>query len=674
VNKLAEEASPYLRQHAENPVEWYPWGAEAFDEARRRDVPVLISVGYSSCHWCHVMAHESFEDADVAAKMNELFVNVKVDREERPDVDAIYMDAVQAQTGRGGWPMTVFATPAGEPFFGGTYFPKLQFLSLLDGVDDAWRTKRPELANNVTALTDAVRRSGSFTPGSSVPGYEPVNAALKALASSFDREWGGFGAAPKFPATMNLELVMRAHLHKPSEANHLVVTTTLDAMASGGMYDHLGGGFSRYSVDAHWIVPHFEKMLYDQASLVRAYTRAYALYRHEPWRQIVAETVDYVAAILHRPGGGFYSAEDADSLDETGHSVEGAFYTWTPDEARAVLVAGGLADDEITTVTEWFGITGEPNFEERSIPNRLHARGRWARPGEIERGRQLLFDARATRPRPGLDDKVLTEWNAMMIGALAEAGFVFDESAWIDLAVESGEFLLDELRGDDGRWSRSWHEDAQPHARHRALAADHAALVDAFVRLGEASGQARWTTAAVEVADAMLDHFWDVGDGGLFTVPDDGPADGTPLIVRQKDVVDGAVPSANSTAALGLGRLAALTGEPRFAQHADRILTLMAPLMQSSPTAFCVALAALDQRRTGIVEVVVPGSEHELLDALRSTWRPDVVLAHGEPFDSPLWEGRLDGNAYVCEHGACQLPVTDADGLEQQLAGRGAAT
>nr|MBA3400117.1 thioredoxin domain-containing protein [Acidimicrobiia bacterium] len=372
-------------------------------------------------------------------------------------------------------------------------------------------------------------------------------------------------------------------------------------------------------------------------------------------------------------GGGFYSAEDADSLDETGHSVEGAFYTWTPDEARAVLVAGGLAGDEITTVTEWFGITGEPNFEERSIPNRLHARGQWARPDEIERGRQLLFDARATRPRPGLDDKVLTEWNAMMIGALAEAGFVFDESAWIDLAVESGEFLLDELRGDDGRWSRSWHEDAQPHARHRALAADHAALVDAFVRLGEASGQARWTTAAVEVADAMLDHFWDVGDGGLFTVPDDGPADGTPLIVRQKDVVDGAVPSANSTAALGLGRLAALTGEPRFAQHADRILTLMAPLMQSSPTAFCVALAALDQRRTGIVEVVVPGSEHELLDALRSTWRPEVVLAHGEPFDSPLWEGRLAGNAYVCEHGACQLPVTDANGLEQQLADRHAA-
>jgi uncharacterized protein YyaL (SSP411 family) len=584
------------------------------------------------------------------------------------------MDAVQAQTGRGGWPMTVFATPAGEPFFGGTYFPKSQFLSLLDGVDDAWRTKRDELANNVTALTDAVRRSGSFTPGSGVPGYEPVNAALKALASSFDREWGGFGAAPKFPATMNLELVMRAHLHKPSEANQVVVTTTLDAMASGGMYDHLGGGFSRYSVDAHWIVPHFEKMLYDQASLVRTYTRAYALYRHEPWRQIVAETVAYVATILHRPGGGFYSAEDADSLDENGHSVEGAFYTWTPDEARTVLVAGGLAGDEITAVTEWFGITDEPNFEDHSIPNRLHARGQWARPDEIERGRQLLFDARATRLRPGLDDKVLTEWNAMMIGALAEAGFVFDESAWIDLAVESGEFLLDELRGDDGRWSRSWHEDAQPHARHRALAADHAALVDAFVRLGEASGQARWTTAAIEVADAMLDHFWDVGDGGLFTVPDDGPADGTPLIVRQKDVVDGAVPSANSTAALGLGRLAALTGEPRFAQHADRILTLMAPLMQSSPTAFCVALAALDQRRTGIVEVVVPGSEQELLDALRSTWRPDVVLAHGEPFDSPLWEGRLDGNAYVCEHGACQLPVTDADGLEQQLAGRGAAT
>ena len=663
MNRLAGESSPYLRQHRDNPVDWYPWSEEAFAQAAARDVPVLISVGYSACHWCHVMAHESFEDEEVAALMNELFVNIKVDREERPDIDAIYMDAVQAQTGRGGWPMTVMATPKGEPFFGGTYFPKPQFIALLRGVDDAWRTKRAELANNVKALTKALGEASATKPADRPPGYEPINAALRALGSNFDKEWGGFGPAPKFPATMNLDLVMRADLHGPADANRTVVTTTLDAMASGGMYDHLGGGFSRYSVDERWLVPHFEKMLYDQAQLIRTYTHAFLMYGEARWRQIVTETVEYVLTRLRHPGGGFYSAEDADSLDAEGHSVEGAFYTWTPGEvANAVGDAGRGAE-----AAEWYGIGDEPNFEGRSIPNRLHARGEWDRPGTIEQARRAMFEHRATRPRPGLDDKVLTEWNAMMIGALAEAGAAMGRPDWIDAAVATADFLLDELRSDDGRWQRSWHADATPRARHRALAADHAMLVDAYVRLAEATGSARFIEQACAVADTMLDCFWDVDDGGLYTVPEDGPGDGTPLIVRQKDMIDSAVPSANSTAALALSRLAALKGEPRYANHADRILSLMAPLISRSPPAFAVALAAIDQRQRGITEVVIPGGEQHLLDVVRAGWRPQVVLAWGEPWESPLWKGREAGHAYVCHNAACQLPVTDAEALAAQL-------
>ncbi len=659
MNRLGAETSPYLRQHRDNPVDWWAWGPEAFAEAAARDVPVLLSVGYSACHWCHVMAHESFEDADVATEMNRRFVNVKVDREERPDVDAVYMDAVQAMTGRGGWPMTVFLTPKGDPFYGGTYFPKPNFLQLMAAITDAWRDRRAELDKNTGALREAISRTARLQPRADGPGEAQHASAIRALAGNFDRQWGGFGAAPKFPSTMSIDLVLADSLRTGDDAAREIVTTTLDAMASGGMYDHVGGGFARYSVDQQWLVPHFEKMLYDQALLVRVYAHAAVALDEPRWRQIVTETVEYVLRDLRQPAGGFSSAEDADSPGPDGHGHEGLFHTWTVDEVVAVLGAGAETDAAL----DWFGITPGGNFEGRSIPNRLHARGAYDRPPAVEEARRRLFDAREGRLRPGLDDKVLTEWNGLMIAALAEAGSLLDRPDWIEAAAAAGDFLRLELRRPDGRWFRSWHADGDPQARHAALAADHAALVDAYTRLGEATGEARWIAEAVAVADVMLDHFWDVDHGGLFTTPDDGEV----LVARQKDLFDNATPSANSMAAGALFRLAALTGEPRYARHADRILALVAAVVDQAPAAFSQALAAAALARHGITEVAVVGDRPDLVAVVGEAWRPAVVLAWGEPYDSPLWAGRHDGLAYVCRDYACQAPQDSTDGLRAQL-------
>jgi len=620
-----------------------------------------------------VMAHESFEHDDVAAAMNAGFVNVKVDREERPDVDAVYMDAVQAMTQRGGWPMTVFLTPQGEPFYGGTYFPRPQFLQLLAAVDAAWRDRRDELVNNVGALREAIFRTERIKAADEIPPESLLPATTAALAKSYDQQWGGFGGAPKFPSTMSLDLLLAELLHLPSDhqaapALTAIVANSLDAMASGGMYDHIGGGFARYSVDERWLVPHFEKMLYDQALLIRVYTHAAAglgerLDGTGRWRQIVAETVDYVLRELTQPGGGFSSAQDADSPGPDGHNHEGLFHTWTPDEVRDVLGA-----EAAPAVLEWYGITDEGNFAEpgepkRSIPNRIAHRGHWQRPPEIEAARRQLFDARWQRPHPGLDDKVLTEWNGLMIAALAEAGSLLGEPAWIAAAARAAQFLLDELRGDDHRWHRAWHADGAPPARHAALAADHAALVDAFTRLGEASGEARWIEEAMDAAEDLLDHFWDPGEGGLYTTANDAEQ----LVARQKDVFDNATPSANSNAAVALYRLAALTDEQRYRNHADRILLLLGPLVPQAATGFTNALRALSLRLRGITEIVVVGDRPDLLAVVHERWRPNAVIAWGERYDSPLWAGRADGTAYVCEQFACQAPQDTPDGLRAQL-------
>ncbi|MFZ9730867.1 MAG: thioredoxin domain-containing protein [Ilumatobacteraceae bacterium] len=656
MNRLAHESSPYLRQHRDNPVDWWPWCDEAFAEAKRRSVPVLLSVGYSACHWCHVMAHESFEDAEVAEVMNRLFVNVKVDREERPDVDSVYMDAVQAMTGRGGWPMTVFLTPDAQPFFGGTYYPKPTFLQLMNAVDDAWRNRKADIDNNVEALVENIGRTSQISTNPNLPPIDVFAAATKQYDSTFDEEWGGFGSAPKFPSTMALEVMLRSYLNDESPRTRQIITTSLDAMASGGMYDHLGGGFARYSVDEKWLVPHFEKMLYDQALLVRPYLHASLALREPRWRQVVEETITYVLRDMRSPEGAFYSAEDADSLDETGHSHEGHFYVFTPEQVRRIV-----PEHLVELALDWYEITDAGNFEGKSIPCRLSHRGSLLRNDDVETVRQLLLAARNTRHRPGLDDKVITEWNALMIASLAEAAAAYGNDEWALAAQHAGDFVSTTMRRADGRWLRTWHRDATP--KHLAMAADLANLVDAFTRLYELSGVARWVTLAREAADQLLTHHWDAAEGGLFTTPDDGER----LIVRQKDLIDNATPSANSVAACALQRLAALIGDSRYAEHADAIFKLLARIVVSAPTAFPHLLCALHLRHVGTTEVAVTGKRGDLVSFLQSQWLPTVVLAWGESFDSPLFADRKPGLAYVCRQYACQAPASTRDELVTSL-------
>jgi uncharacterized protein YyaL (SSP411 family) len=660
-NRLAQETSPYLRQHADNPVDWHPWGDEAFEEARRRNVPVLLSIGYSACHWCHVMAHESVEDDQTASVVNSLFVPVKVDREERPDVDAVYMEAVQAMTGGGGWPMTVFLAPDGRPFYGGTYFPPEprggmpSFRDVLAAVDDVWRNRRDEVEQQAVSLVEAVRaRTTLGSPSASEPTvFDPsmLEGAYQALRANHDDEWGGFGRAPKFPQPAMLELLLRAYPHNRAPETLGMIETSLDAMASGGMYDHLGGGFARYSVDAFWMVPHFEKMLYDQAGLARVYLHGWQVTGHERWRQVLEETIGYVLRDLRAPEGGLYSAEDADSEGE-----EGKFYVWQLDDLVAAVGPDGAA------AAEWYGVTKSGNFEGANILHRP-VRGDLLRPAEIESARAALFDEREKRVRPGLDDKVLTEWNAMFLSALAEAAGATGRTDWLSAAVELGEFLLRELRRpEDGRWLRSWQRSGG--ARVLAYASDYAWLVDAFVRLAEATGEARWIESARSTADAMLSLFWDRDAGGLFTTGDDAER----LIVRSKDLLDGATPAANSVAAVGLLRLAALTGEERYAGRAEEILRLVAAPMATHPAALTWALGAVDLLVTGTTEVAVVGDRPDLVDAVRSRYLPTAVLAWGEPYGGPLWAERTEGRAYVCRNYTCHQPVTTPEDLLHQLA------
>ncbi len=688
MNRLSDETSPYLRQHRDNPVDWYPWGPEAFAEAVERDRPVLLSVGYSSCHWCHVMAHESFEDPDTAAVMNRLFVNVKVDREERPDVDAIYMDSVQAMTGRGGWPMTVFLTPDGRPFFGGTYYPDrprgqmASFRQVMAAIDEAWTNRRADVhaqADQLVALIDRTSSTATSlsqqTTGDAIGAGNAIGAvgaveagmldgAGDAILASFDSEWGGFGGAPKFPAAMTLASALRIYHRSSREALLRAVRTSLDAMASGGIYDHLGGGFSRYSVDRRWLVPHFEKMLYDNALLTRVYLHAWMVTGEPVYRQVVDETIGYVLRDLRHGDGGFYSAEDADS-----EGVEGKFYVWSEPELRAVVhnAAGSEAAD---AAVAWWGVTTAGNFEGANILNRP-VRGDLMRPDlirpeEVEAAREALFVCRESRVRPGLDDKVLTEWNALMLSALAEAAAATGDPQWRAAALANGEFLVGNLRRDDGRWLRSWQAgdaDRPAQARHLAYAHDYAALIDAFTRLGELSGQARWIGEARAAADGLLELFWDDQAGGVFTTGNDAEK----LVTRPKDLMDNATPSAQSLAACGLLRLAALTGESRYDEHARRIVDLFSSTAAQHPTAFGRALEALDLVAGGINEIAVVGDRPDLVAAVQARYLPDAVLAWGEPYDSPLWQDRPEGFAYVCRNFACQSPAATPENLITQL-------
>jgi uncharacterized protein len=645
-NRLAQETSPYLLQHRDNPVDWYPWGAEAIERAREEDRPILLSVGYSACHWCHVMERESFEDPETAVYMNEHFVCVKVDREERPDVDAIYMEAVQAMTGQGGWPMTVFLDPDGVPFYGGTYFPPDEgrgmpsFRIVMEAVVDAFERKREEIRERAGATRGRLGAIGAVEPDPDLPGTADLDAAVARLLDSADREHGGFRGAPKFPPASAMELLM-------ARGETEIVGETLDAMLAGGIYDQVGGGFARYSVDAAWLVPHFEKMLYDNALLAPAYLHGWQLLGHQRYRRVCEETLDWMLREMRGPEGGFYSALDADSEGE-----EGRFYVWTPEQMREVLGEGA------GPVIEFYGVSERGNFEGANILHLAGGAGAEAPPG-LEEAKRALYAARSKRVWPGLDDKRLASWNGLAISALAEAGAVLGRDDYLDDAAACAEFVLDSMRSADGRLLRSYKDGD---ARLNAYLEDHAFLLEALLTLYEASFEPRWFEAARELAEVTIARFGDPERGGFFSTS----ADHEELIARRKEIGDHPIPSGNSAAALGLLRLGALTGEHAYERQAEGVFALFAKPAIQHPETFAHLLRALDFQISPTREVALVGDDlAELAAVVRSTPRPHLVLAGGPEGDEepPLMRGRgmVEGRAaaYVCENFACRTPVTE---------------
>jgi uncharacterized protein len=649
-NRLGGESSPYLLQHSDNPVDWYPWGEEAISRAHAENRPLLVSIGYSACHWCHVMAHESFEDRDIAAIMNERFVCVKVDREERPDIDAICMEACQAMTGQGGWPLNAFLTPDGVPFYAGTYFPPEprhglpSWRMVLDGVAEAWANRREEILAQGERMVQALSATGQLEPSMDPIRDEDLRAALVSLWNTYDRENGGFGRAPKFPPHSVLELLL-------ARGERDMSLGTLEGMARGGIYDQVGGGFARYSVDATWTVPHFEKMLYDNALLARAYLHGWQVSGRERFRRVCCETLDWALREMRGPEGGFCSALDADS-----EGVEGKFYVWSESELSETL------GSELAPVAlEYFG---PRRFEHGLI---LEGRGPEPPPEVLDEIRRRLLEARSQRVRPGLDDKRLTAWNALMIAALAEAGAVLGREDYVQAAVDCATFVLNEVRDPDGRLLRSWKDG---HGRLSAYLEDHAFLLQALIECYEATGDPRWYGEATTLADVMIERFSDPERGGFYTTADDHE----PLAARRKDLEDAPIPSGNSAAALGLLRLALLSGEGRYERHALGVLRLLFPLAARHPQAFGHLLLAADFYLAPVKEVAIVGPEpqvRELLRVVRDSYRPHLVLATGRADGVPLLEGRepVDGQAaaYVCEHFICQAPVTRPDDLAAAL-------
>jgi uncharacterized protein len=667
-NRLAGETSPYLLQHKDNPVDWYPWGPEALERARAEDRPILLSIGYSSCHWCHVMEHESFEDSDTAAYMNEHFIPVKVDREERPDVDSIYMEAVQGMTGHGGWPLTAFLDTDGVPFYGGTYFPPEprhgmpSFRMVMEAVVESWTSQRERIQAAAGRIREQLGAVGRIDPSTELLSPDILQAANKQLRMQADMVNGGFGGAPKFPPASALDFLLARDVTD-------VVAVTLDAMAAGGIHDQIGGGFARYSVDAVWLVPHFEKMLYDNALLARAYLHGYQALGHERWRTVVERTLDWALREMRGPEGGFYSALDADSEGE-----EGRFYVWTPDEIRGVLDAAGLgeiADDVIAH----YGVTDGGNFEGRNILHLPRGLGA-AEPPRLDAARCALYEARSKRVWPGLDDKRLCSWNSLMIAALAEAGAVLDRPDYLDAAAVCAEFVWTKLRDADGRLLRSW-KDGE--AKLNAYLEDHAYLIEALLTLYESTFDPRWFDAARETANAMIERFADSERGGFFTTSHDHDE----LIARRKDVDDHPIPSGNSSAAFGLLRLSAVTGEHSYEKHAVSVFRLFHRVAAQHPNAVGHLLRAFDFHFASVREVALvappptngPAVERlgELAAVVRSAYRPHVVLAGGaEGTERPeLMQERtaVDGRpaAYVCERFTCQRPVTEPAELAASL-------
>ncbi|WP_330306967.1 MULTISPECIES: thioredoxin domain-containing protein [unclassified Streptomyces] len=675
MNRLADVTSPYLLQHAENPVDWWPWVPEAFEEARRRDVPVLLSVGYSACHWCHVMAHESFEDAGTAAFMNEHFVNVKVDREERPDVDAVYMEAVQAATGQGGWPMTVFLTPDAEPFYFGTYFPPEprhgmpSFPQVLEGVHGAWTGRRDEVAEVAGKIVrDLAEREMSFGDDQ-VPGEEELAGALLGLTREYDASRGGFGGAPKFPPSMVIEFLLRHHARTGSEGALQMAADTCERMARGGLYDQLGGGFARYSVDREWVVPHFEKMLYDNALLCRMYAHLWRATGSELARRVALETADFMVRELRTNEGGFASALDADSDDGTGRHVEGAYYVWTPEQLRDVL-----GEEDAGLAAHYFGVTPEGTFEEGASVLQLPQHEGVFDAGRIASIHTRLLAARAERPAPGRDDKVVAAWNGLAVAALAETGAYFERPDLVDAAIGAADLLVRLHMDDRARLSRT-SKDGQV-GTNAGVLEDYADVAEGFLALASVTGEGVWLEFAGFLLDHVLVQFTDAESGALY----DTAADAEQLIRRPQDPTDNATPSGWSAAAGALLSYAAQTGAELHRNAAERALGVVKALGPRAPRfigwGLAVAEALLDGPRE--VAIVGPGDDPATKalhrKALLAT-APGAVVAVGAPESDelPLLSGRplVNGKpaAYVCRNFTCDAPTTDPDRLGTALSG-----
>ena len=683
-NRLADETSPYLLQHKDNPVDWYPWGEEALQKAKVEDKPIFLSIGYAACHWCHVMEHESFESEATAALMNEHFVNIKVDREERPDLDSIYMQAVVAMTGHGGWPMSVWLTPGGVPFYGGTYFPPEPrsgmpgFPDVIRGVADTWENRREEALQGGQKVLGYVTRNeiGGLISGAGDLQTATLDQATQVIWRGFDWRNGGWGRAPKFPQPMTIEFLLRQH-HRTGDPLALeMAEKTLQAMANGGMYDQLGGGFHRYAVDDRWLVPHFEKMLYDNSQLARVYLHAYQVTGKLFYRRIVEEICDYVVREMTDSQGGFYSTQDADSEGE-----EGKFFVWTPDEVQVVL--GENAELFMTT----YDVTPHGNFEGRSIPNVKLSPADLAEhfglaEDEVQQrlaaAKRKLWEVREQRVKPGRDDKVLTGWNGLMLAAMAEAARVLAREDYGEAAIRNAEFLLGTMRTPEGRLYRTWRQGSAP--KLNAYLEDYANLAEGLLELYQTTLDERWFAAARELVETVVAHFADESSIGFFDTSDDHEA----LVTRPKNMQDNATPSGNAMAITVLLKLAAYTGERRYHELAEAALRPIQAAALQYPTAFAQWLQALWFAVGGALEIAIVGDPQApdtqaLLAEVQRPYRPHQVVALARPGAAeliiPLLAERtlVDGKAtaYVCQHFVCQLPVTEVAALREQLSSRG---
>ncbi|MCC7011288.1 MAG: thioredoxin domain-containing protein [Planctomycetes bacterium] len=677
-NRLAHETSPYLLQHASNPVDWYPWGPEALARARAEDKPIFLSIGYSACHWCHVMEHESFEDEAIAALMNEHFVNIKVDREERPDLDDIYMKAVQTLTGSGGWPMSVFLTPELEPFFGGTYFPPTRrygrpsFPEIVEGLGTAWKRDRAGLAQRGKALAEMIRKEGTTATASDLDA-RLLSTAFDALAQNFDERWGGFGGAPKFPHATDLRMVLR-HARRTGDSRALrMATLTLDKMAAGGMYDQLGGGFHRYSTDEKWLIPHFEKMLYDNALLVPAYLEGYLATGDENYARIARECCAWALREMSTPEGGFASSQDADSEGE-----EGRFFAWTPNELAQVLGAKHGA-----WAAEWYGVTHEGNFEHgrsalwrpdspQDVAARLHV-GVVELESAMRDARAKLLAVREQRVRPHTDDKVLASWNGMLISALAQAHQVLGDARFLEAAQRAARYVLVGMRAADGGLLATARAGR---AKLNAYLDDYAFTIQGLIDLYEADFDPHWIREALALEGVVEARFRDELNGGYFTTSHDHET----LIARLKAPHDGALPAGQSVHALNLLRLAELTGRGQLAQSVERTIRSVGALANRYPAAFSQLLVAVDFLAVGPREIVIAGeladsTTRDFLRSVRSTFLPQRVVALADARADlelmPLLDGKSapagHARAFVCRNYACQEPARDARELLEQL-------